>query len=653
MASDSEVRIKVVGDTKDYEKAIGKADRKTEELFGTTNKIIDRLPKLSTIAVAAFGALGAAITKAVSDASKFEDVAVQFNVLTGSVTESKRVIEELQKFSAGTPFQFEGIADATKQLLGFGFTSDEVIGKLGPLGDVAAAIGVPLTDLSLIFGQVRAAGKLTGERLLQLQERAVPIGAALAKSLNVPEEAVKNLVSQGKISFADFEKAFKSISEEGGIAFEGMKQKSETLSGRISTLKDNINILSGILGSSLVPVLKTSTSELTQFVQNLAEIAKTDALTKLTKNRDALYQLDEAIKEVNADIEKRKQGGSIAQALFGPSGSDLDAQLNIFKTKKAELLAERDDLRKLVSKDSEVAQKDAADRAAAQAEKDRAAAQEKLQRESELNASILTLKQNHEDELTGLSEEKLLERQARLDELNLEKENLDIEKRALELETKGQHADALALIDENLTKREAVEIKKRLEILKKDKADREKLEKERLALEQKFSQSRVDVATAAANLIVAVAGRENKLAFAIAKAAAIAQSIVSTNLAAANALVVDPTGALSASVTLAGRLNTAAIIATALQGFAEGGIVGGRLGTDVNPAMLTRGEIVAPTQNFDEVIGSVRALREAEKIQGGGLGGSEVNVTIGFTEDAVPYLEQKFLERRAIGVGSL
>ncbi|HOP39400.1 MAG TPA: tape measure protein, partial [Candidatus Woesebacteria bacterium] len=343
-------------------------------------------------------------------------VAVQFNVLTGSVTESKRAIEELQKFSAGTPFQFEGIADATKQLLGFGFTSDEVIGKLGPLGDVAAAIGVPLTDLSLIFGQVRAAGKLTGERLLQLQERAVPIGAALAKSLNVPEEAVKNLVSQGKISFADFEKAFKSISEEGGIAFEGMKQKSETLSGRISTLKDNINILSGILGSSLVPVLKTSTSELTQFVQNLAEIAKTDALTKLTKNRDALYQLDEAIKEVNADIEKRKQGGSIAQALFGPSGSDLDAQLNIFKTKKAELLAERDDLRKLVSKDSEVAQKDAADRAAAQAEKDRAAAQEKLQRESELNASILTLKQNHEDELTGLSEKKLLERQARLDE---------------------------------------------------------------------------------------------------------------------------------------------------------------------------------------------------------------------------------------------
>ena len=69
----------------------------------------------------------------------------------------------------------------------------------------------------MIYGQVAAAGKLTGERLLQFQERAIPLGPAIAKTMGVAESSVKKMVSDGKVQFADFERAFNSMSETGGL----------------------------------------------------------------------------------------------------------------------------------------------------------------------------------------------------------------------------------------------------------------------------------------------------------------------------------------------------------------------------------------------------------------------------------------------------
>ena len=81
------------------------------------------------------------------------------------------MIKDLTEFTARTPFQFDGVADSAKILLGFGSTVSEVKDRLQFLGDISAAIGTPLKDLAVIFGQVQAAGKLTGERFIQLAER--------------------------------------------------------------------------------------------------------------------------------------------------------------------------------------------------------------------------------------------------------------------------------------------------------------------------------------------------------------------------------------------------------------------------------------------------------------------------------------------------
>jgi len=207
---------------------------------------------LKALGSAAFG-IGAGFVKS---AAQIEGLTSQLTTLTGSATDAANILVDLQQFAASTPFQLPGLAETTKKLLSFGFSQEEIIPKLKELGDVAAGSGADLGNLALIFGQVNAAGKLTGERLLQLQERAIPIGPALAKTMGVAETAVRDLVSEGKVSFDIFEKAFASLSAEGGQFFEGMVRQSKTFDGVVSTLSDNIDLVSADIGEGLLPEIK-------------------------------------------------------------------------------------------------------------------------------------------------------------------------------------------------------------------------------------------------------------------------------------------------------------------------------------------------------------------------------------------------------------
>ena len=208
------------------------------------------------VATAGLAATGGAIASLVKKAADMETIETQFRVLTGSATETKKIMEELFEFTAKTPFQFKDVSKSAQMLLGFGIEADKIRDNLQQLGDVSAALGTPLKDLTLIFGQIQAAGKLTGERLLQLQERAVPIGPALAETMGVAESSIKDLVSQGKVTAEVFNKAFSTLNKEGGKAFQGMILRSKTLGGVISTLKDNFDLAFIAMGQNFLPVLK-------------------------------------------------------------------------------------------------------------------------------------------------------------------------------------------------------------------------------------------------------------------------------------------------------------------------------------------------------------------------------------------------------------
>ncbi len=227
--------------------------------------------------ISAVGNFGSTV---VNEAKKIETFTTQFSTLTGSVELAEQQIRQLQEFAASTPFQFEGIAESAKVLLAFGFQVDETQELLRQLGDVSAVSGKPLKELAVIFGQVEATGKLTAERLNQLVESGVNIGPAIAQILNISEESVRAAVTAGQVSSEVFQQAFASLSEEGGLAFNGMISLSQTLGGVLSTLGDNFSLIAQDIGAELLPTIKSiaiTVIELAQsfrnfFVNNIEEI---------------------------------------------------------------------------------------------------------------------------------------------------------------------------------------------------------------------------------------------------------------------------------------------------------------------------------------------------------------------------------------------
>jgi len=255
-----------------------KAGKKTGEGFekGFSKAASSSIAGLKTKLLGLGAVLGSAfaIKGAVQAAAGFEKIETQLQTLTGSAEAAGVVFAELKEFSASTPFRLEDIATASAKLISFGISAGTVKDQVKEIGEVAAGSGSDLGNLALIFGQVQAAGKLTGERLLQLQERAIPIGPAIAKSMGVAESSVRDLVSAGKVTADEFNKAFTSMTVDGGIFAGSLDKQSKTISGIFSTLGDNAKIFQAELGNTFKPAIISGANQLIKIFQELGAAIK-------------------------------------------------------------------------------------------------------------------------------------------------------------------------------------------------------------------------------------------------------------------------------------------------------------------------------------------------------------------------------------------
>lgn len=228
--------------------------RVTEEFkksIQVSKKFIDIGQEMSTKLTLPIVAAGTASLVA---SAKIETMTVSFESLLGSADAAQKMMEKLKKFSATTPFQLPGVAKSAKMLLSFGVAQEKIEERLRMIGDVAAAINAPMGDIALIFGQVKAKGKLMNEEILQLSERGVPILDVLAKGLGRTKAEVSDLASKSQISFDVFLKAFQKTRE---LKFmDQMEKQSATLAGKWSTLVDNIVLGAAKIGDILVSNFK-------------------------------------------------------------------------------------------------------------------------------------------------------------------------------------------------------------------------------------------------------------------------------------------------------------------------------------------------------------------------------------------------------------
>lgn len=205
--------------------------------FSSLKKSLMSIPGMGLLTnpyALAAGAVGA-ITKIGAEA---EQTSVAFTTLVGSETKAKGMLDEIAKFAAASPFGKLDLTENAKTMLNFGVETGRVLPLLKQLGDISGGNKDRLQSLSLVLGQVSAAGRLQGQDNLQFINAGFNPLQELAKMTGKSYAELQDKMSKGQITFENVTQAIRHATGAGGKFFGMMDKQSQTAAGKFATVKD-------------------------------------------------------------------------------------------------------------------------------------------------------------------------------------------------------------------------------------------------------------------------------------------------------------------------------------------------------------------------------------------------------------------------------
>ena len=184
-----------------------------------------------------------------------ESYLTNFKVMLGSEEAAATKLSEIRKMAAATPFSLDDLTGGTQTLLQFGIAADDTTGVLQRLGDISLGNAEKLQTLTRAYGKMSSAQKVTLENVNMMIDAGFN---PLNQICDATGESMSDLykrISDGKVSFSELEAAVEAATSQGGQFYNGMLEASQTFSGRMSTLKDNVSALTGELTSGLFAAL--------------------------------------------------------------------------------------------------------------------------------------------------------------------------------------------------------------------------------------------------------------------------------------------------------------------------------------------------------------------------------------------------------------
>ncbi|MDQ1859030.1 tape measure protein [Chryseobacterium sp. WLY505] len=203
---------------------------------------------------------------------EFQKTEIAFTTMIGNATEAKGLMGQMVELAAKTPFSLQDVSSGAKQLLAFQIPASEVVDTLTRMGNIAAGLSVPIQRINLVYGQVKAKGKLMGDDLRQFTEAGIPMVAELAKKFGKTTAEISAMVSAGKIGFKDVKDVLFSMTNQGGMFFNLMEKQSQSLSGQIANLGDEWDQMLNKIGEANEGLLSDGIKGLTYLVEHYKDV---------------------------------------------------------------------------------------------------------------------------------------------------------------------------------------------------------------------------------------------------------------------------------------------------------------------------------------------------------------------------------------------
>lgn len=275
MATVASLQVLIGANTKGLQKEIANVQKTIrQKLGGNAIEISENMIAGVAGLSAALAGLGAV---AVRSAAQMEQTEKAFTTLLKSADLAKDFLAELERFAAATPFELPGLLNASKRLLAFGFSAQQVIPVLTAIGDSAAALGMGeegISRLTTAIGQIQAKAKVSAEEMNQINETGIPAWQLLADTIGTTVPQAMDMASKGMIDGATGVQAILTGMNKqfGGM----MAEQSQTLNGMMSNIQDSIGQLSTVVGKEITEAfnLKGAAAEFQDTLGEFTAIAK-------------------------------------------------------------------------------------------------------------------------------------------------------------------------------------------------------------------------------------------------------------------------------------------------------------------------------------------------------------------------------------------
>ena len=234
----------------------------------------------SKLGSAALSAAEGFISSGIEYNAQIEKYTTGFTNMLGSAEAAQQVMSQIQEDAAKTPFDVESLTKANQYLISAGENASYARSTIMALGDAVSATGGGNDELNRMaqnLQQIANTGKATAVDIKQFAYAGINIYQVLADYTGKSVQEVQNMT----ISYDLLTQALQAASEEGGRYYGSMDTQSQTMSGRIETLKDNWSQLLGTLTEGLTETEGKLVTAASGWVQRLQEAFETSGANGL------------------------------------------------------------------------------------------------------------------------------------------------------------------------------------------------------------------------------------------------------------------------------------------------------------------------------------------------------------------------------------
>lgn len=227
-------------DSGGFEKGLSDAQKRVKAFSESIKAGVQTAMKIGAAVAAAGAAVGGYVLKTgIGYNQQMDDYTANMQTLLGGVDKAEAKIKELSDMAAKTPFELPTLADATQTLLAFGVKAEDSTGILKSLGDISLGNASKLETLTRSYGKMSSTGKVTLENVQMMIDAGFNPLNLIAERNHMTMESLYEALSDGKVPFDELTWAIQKATSEGGQFYNGMETASKTLTGRLSTLKEN------------------------------------------------------------------------------------------------------------------------------------------------------------------------------------------------------------------------------------------------------------------------------------------------------------------------------------------------------------------------------------------------------------------------------